>query len=58
VLANQLGGLFAWEIDADNGDILNAMHEGLGHGEGTLPPVNKPPVANAGSDLSATGRPR
>ena len=55
VLANQLGGLFAWEIDADNGDILNAMHEGLGHGEGTLPPVNKPPVANAGSDLSATG---
>ncbi|USV56878.1 glycosyl hydrolase family 18 protein [Aeromonas encheleia] len=56
VLANQLGGLFAWEIDADNGDILNAMHEGLGNGDGgTLPPVNKPPVANAGSDLSATG---
>ncbi|MNS18532.1 Chitinase A precursor [compost metagenome] len=55
MLANQLGGLFAWEIDADNGDILNAMHEGLGHGEGTLPPVNKPPVANAGSDLSVTG---
>ncbi|MFM5781518.1 glycosyl hydrolase family 18 protein [Aeromonas caviae] len=58
VQANQLGGLFAWEIDADNGDILNAMHEGLGHGEGgTTPPdpVNKPPVANAGGDLSATG---
>ncbi len=49
VLANQLGGLFAWEIDADNGDILNAMHEGLGHGDST-PPVNKPPVANAGTD--------
>lgn len=31
------------------------MHEGLGHGEGTLPPVNKPPVANAGSDSSVTG---
>nr|AAF00578.1 chitinase [Aeromonas hydrophila] len=56
VLANQLGGLFAWEIDADNGDILNAMHEGLGNGDGgTTPPVNKPPVANAGSDLSVTG---
>ncbi|MBZ6072164.1 glycosyl hydrolase family 18 protein [Aeromonas schubertii] len=56
VLANQLGGLFAWEIDADNGDILNAMHEGLGNGDGgTTPPVNKPPVANAGSDVSATG---
>ncbi|UOQ18844.1 chitinase [Olene mendosa nucleopolyhedrovirus] len=24
-----LGGLFAWEIDADNGDLLNAMHAGL-----------------------------
>ena len=55
VLANKLGGLFSWEIDADNGDILNAMHEGLGHGEGITPPVNKPPVANAGSDLKVTG---
>lgn len=27
----QLGGIFAWELDADNGHILNAMHEGLGH---------------------------
>ncbi len=26
-----LGGLFSWEIDADTGSILNAMHEGLGH---------------------------
>ncbi|WP_429174580.1 glycosyl hydrolase family 18 protein [Aeromonas salmonicida] len=55
VLANQLGGLFAWEIDADNGDILNAMHEGLGNGEGTTPPINKPPVANAGNDLAVMG---
>ncbi|MBW3783844.1 glycoside hydrolase [Aeromonas veronii] len=55
VLANKLGGLFSWEIDADNGDILNAMHEGLGHGEGTTPPANKPPLANAGSDLKVTG---
>jgi len=45
----QLGGVFSWEIDADNGDLLNAMHEGLGHqsGEG---PVNHAPVANAGGD--------
>ncbi|ABE55418.1 chitinase. Glycosyl Hydrolase family 18 [Shewanella denitrificans OS217] len=55
VLANQLGGLFAWEIDADNGDILNAMHEGLGNGEGTTPPVNKAPIANAGADVNVTG---
>lgn len=26
-----LGGIFAWELDADNGQILNAMHQGLGH---------------------------
>lgn len=54
VLANQLGGLFSWEIDSDNGDILNAMHEGLGNGSGTSP-VNKPPIANAGKDLGVTG---
>ena len=23
---NKLGGLFAWEIDADNGDLLNAIN--------------------------------
>lgn len=34
VRANGLGGVFGWEIDADNGRILNAMHEGLGHGAG------------------------
>ncbi|WP_425508352.1 glycoside hydrolase family 18 protein [Tahibacter amnicola] len=31
-LSRNLAGVFAWEIDADNGRILNAMHEGLGHG--------------------------
>lgn len=31
ILQHQLGGIFAWEVDADNGHILNAMHEGLGH---------------------------
>ncbi|MCP3689006.1 MAG: chitinase [Gammaproteobacteria bacterium] len=33
ILQNNLGGIFAWEIDADNGDILNAMHEGLEHSQ-------------------------
>ncbi len=42
-----LAGLFSWEIDADNGDILNAMHEGLAGG--TTEPVNRKPVANAGA---------
>ncbi|CAG5056776.1 unnamed protein product [Parnassius apollo] len=30
---NKLGGLFAWEIDADNGDLLNAMNMGLGNSQ-------------------------
>ena len=44
VRQHNLAGLFAWEIDADNGDILNAMHEGLA-GTGTGP-VNNLPVVN------------
>ncbi|GAA0813135.1 glycosyl hydrolase family 18 protein [Colwellia asteriadis] len=49
VTTNGLGGLFAWEIDADNGDILNAMHEGLG---GTGGPTNKKPVVSLASSFS------
>ncbi|MDO6705155.1 glycosyl hydrolase family 18 protein [Photobacterium sp. 1_MG-2023] len=40
-----LAGLFAWEIDADNGDILNAMQESLAGSGG-----NYNPIANAGAD--------
>ncbi|NOJ21633.1 glycosyl hydrolase family 18 protein [Vibrio coralliilyticus] len=46
-----LAGLFSWEIDADNGDILNAMHEGLAGGT----PANRAPVAAAGADVSVIG---
>ncbi|MGF1778227.1 glycosyl hydrolase family 18 protein [Vibrio nomapromontoriensis] len=46
-----LAGLFSWEIDADNGDILNAMHEGLAGGT----PSNRAPVANAGVDQQVEG---
>jgi chitinase len=35
VLDKQLGGLFSWEIDADNGDILNNMNSSLGNSAGT-----------------------
>ncbi|UTM58124.1 glycosyl hydrolase family 18 protein [Photobacterium sp. CCB-ST2H9] len=45
-----LAGLFAWEIDADNGDILNAMQESLAGGGG-----NYAPVANAGADQQVNG---
>ncbi|WP_312240763.1 glycosyl hydrolase family 18 protein [Pantoea sp.] len=50
---NALGGLFAWEIDADNGDILNAMNESL-LGENSTPPQNLPPIASA-QDQVVTG---
>lgn len=43
-----LAGLFAWEIDADNGDILNAMHEGLAGGS----PVNQKPVIQLTANYS------
>ena len=47
---HNLGGLFAWEIDADNGDILNAMHEGLG---GTVTePTNKAPVVSVSGSVT------
>lgn len=45
-----LAGLFSWEIDADNGDILNAMHEGL-----SGQPSNSAPTANAGADKVVVG---
>ncbi|MBU2896221.1 glycosyl hydrolase family 18 protein [Vibrio hepatarius] len=49
--SNGFAGLFSWEIDGDNGDILNAMQNGLlNGGEG----VNNPPVADAGDDILVT----
>lgn len=55
VLAKNLGGLFSWSIDSDNGDILNAMNESL-MGSSTPEPVvtNHAPVAVA-ADQSVTG---
>lgn len=49
VKANGLGGLFAWEIDADNGDILNAMNEGLG---GAVEPSNNKPIISLDNNFS------
>lgn len=51
VRAQGFAGLFSWEIDADNGDILNAMHEGLAGGT----PVNRAPTANAGGNQTVVG---
>lgn len=57
VLAKNLGGLFSWSIDSDNGDILNAMNESLlGGGSTPVEPVvtNHAPVATA-ADQTVTG---
>ena len=57
VLAKNLGGLFSWSIDSDNGDILNAMNESLlGGGSTPVDPVvtNHAPIA-AAADQTVTG---
>ncbi|KAF7764190.1 chitinase [Pseudoalteromonas citrea] len=48
VNTHNLGGLFSWEIDADNGDILNAMHDGLAGGV----PTNRLPVVTVDSQVT------
>ncbi|MFC3031599.1 glycosyl hydrolase family 18 protein [Pseudoalteromonas fenneropenaei] len=48
VNTHTLGGLFAWEIDADNGDILNAMYDGLTGG--VIP--NRPPVVDVAAAVT------
>lgn len=48
VRSQGFAGLFSWEIDGDNGDILNAMQRGLLEGG---EPGNQSPVADAGDDI-------
>ncbi|MDK1287102.1 glycosyl hydrolase family 18 protein [Pseudoalteromonas umbrosa] len=50
VFQEGLAGMFGWEIDTDNGDILNWMHESLGHP--LVDGSNRAPVVNAGADQS------
>jgi chitinase len=52
VMAEGLGGIFNWEMDTDNGLILNAMNDGVGNklAGAVVPPVDGKPVANAGND--------
>lgn len=55
-LSQGMGGIFHWEMDGDNGDLVNAMHEGLGHGDQTTEPQpNRAPKAVAGADKTVTG---
>ena len=48
VRQHNFAGLFGWEIDADNGDILNAMHEGLADGTD----LNNKPVVSLPTNFS------
>lgn len=57
VLQKNLGGLFAWSIDSDTGDILNAMNESLlGGGSTPVDPVvtNHAPIASS-ADQNVSG---
>lgn len=58
VYAQRLGGLLLSDISADNGDLLNAMHEGLGNGDSLQLPENRPPIANAGYTQHISGAER
>jgi chitinase len=53
---HNLGGMFAWSIESDNGDILNAMNESLLGGSAPVDPVvtNHAPVASS-TDQNVTG---
>jgi chitinase len=31
VMEHDLAGIFTWEVDSDNGEVMNAIHRGLGH---------------------------
>lgn len=54
VRERQLGGLFSWEINSDNGDILNAMNQGLGNKErGGSEPVA--PIARTTPKVTVQG---
>ena len=55
VMDKGLAGIFHWEMDADNGDLVNAMHEGLGHGSASGEVANRKPVARPGSEKTVTG---
>ncbi|MGS4452605.1 glycosyl hydrolase family 18 protein [Enterobacter roggenkampii] len=56
VLSKNLGGLFAWSIDSDTGDILNAMNESLLGGSTPVDPVvtNHAPIASS-ADQNVSG---
>ncbi|RJG47883.1 glycosyl hydrolase family 18 protein [Motilimonas pumila] len=55
---NGFAGLFSWEIDADNGDILNAMQESLqGNVVITPPPTDVPPTDVPPTDVPPTDVP-
>lgn len=55
VMEKGLGGIFHWEMDADNGDLVNAMHEGLGHGGSGGQVENRKPIVRVNGNRNVIG---
>ncbi len=55
VMQKGLAGIFHWEMDADNGDLVNAMHEGLGHGGNGGEIENRKPIVRVNGNRNVIG---
>ncbi len=55
VMDHGMAGIFHWEMDADNGDLINAMHEGLGHGDSNDEVENRKPIVRVNANQNVIG---
>ncbi len=55
VMDKGMAGIFHWEMDADNGDLINAMHEGLGHGDTGGTVENRKPIVRVNASQTVIG---
>lgn len=55
VMDKGMAGIFHWEMDADNGDLVNAMHEGLGHGGSGGEVENRKPIVRVNANRNVIG---
>ncbi len=55
VLDNKLAGIFQWVIEGDNGELLDAMHQGLGNKVPEKVEASMDPIARAGKMRAVVG---